>query len=88
MTERTRAEYEKTPDSWEALRISLRTRWGTQLLLSLLLLFPAAVVAVDANDNMSDIRATLVAAVAAADTSALLDAVATADTSAAWRFAV
>ena len=37
---------------------------------------------------MSDIGATLVAAVAAADTSALLDAVAAADTSAAWSFAV
>ena len=88
MTERPRAEYKKTPDSWEALRISLRTRWGTQLLLSVRLLFPAALVAVDADDNMSDIRATHVAAVAAADTSALLDAVAAADTSAVWSFAV
>ena len=68
--------------------MTLRTHWGTQLLLSLLLLFPAAIVAVDANDNMSDISATLVAAVAAADTSALLDAVAAADTSAVLSFAV
>ena len=69
MTERTRAEYEKTPDSWEALRVSLRNHWGTQLLLSLLLLIPAAVLSVAATNKsrISAISATLVAAVAAAD---------------------
>ena len=69
MKKRTRAESVKTPDSWKALRDASSESMGrAQLLLALLLLFPAAVVAVAANDNIAAINATLVAAVAAAAT--------------------
>ena len=68
LTERPHSEYEKTP-GWKSFRVSLRPHWGTQLLLSLLLLIPAAVLSVAATNKsgISAISATLVAAVAAAD---------------------
>ena len=70
LTARPRAEYEKTPD-WKSFQGSLRPHWGTQLLLSLLLLIPTAVSSVAATHKISAISATLAATVAAADLAAV-----------------